>query len=412
LLILDHDSASLDVLRSVADRLGCDRIECDTIANLNDILAVRSPTIAVLAMDTPGGDGLAALRTLADHQMRPATFLIGSPAPRVLSSARRAAKTRGLSVIGTSPRPLDPGALEGLLTAHLTAAPAIPRSELEQALTRHELTLLYQPKIALHPDVLTCQGVEALVRWQHPRRGSLRPAHFLHAIEKHGLMTELTDFVMTEAIRQSGQWRAQGLPLETVVNLSPRLVRDPEFPRRLASLLQEHDLPPQLLVLDIAEPSSSDDHDLMLEVFAALRILGVGLSLDNFGTGRSSLTELHRMPYSELKVDRSLLADGPTDPDAQRIIHAVTDLAHALQLTVCAEGVETRAMFDFVRDAGFDSAQGHFFCAPVDAAQIEHFAKEWPRSAQSSTGSWRSLRPAADNSSATASRRRLRRGSA
>jgi EAL domain-containing protein (putative c-di-GMP-specific phosphodiesterase class I) len=411
-LIIDHDPESLVVLRAVADYLGCDRIESESMASLDDVLAVRRPTIAVLALDAPEADGFAALRILADHDMRPATLLIGSSDPRVLASAKRAARKWGLTIIGTSPRPLDSSAIERLVTAHLTAAPQITRAELEKALAEHEMVLLYQPKIALRAEDVAIQGVEALVRWQHPRRGALRPAHFLRAVEQHGLMTELTDYVLTEAIRQSGQWRTQGIVLDIVVNLAPQLVQDPGFPRRLAALLREYAVPPQQLMLDISEPSSSVDQDLMLEVFTTLRILGVGLSLDNFGTGRSSLTELHRMPYSEIKVDQSLLADGPGDADAQHIIRAVTALAHALRLSVCAEGVETRAMFEFVRENGFDSAQGHFFCAPVDAARIERFVKEWPNSAPGATGHWRALRPAAEDSASTAIRRRPRRGGA
>jgi EAL domain-containing protein (putative c-di-GMP-specific phosphodiesterase class I) len=410
LVIIDRDPDSLRVLRTVADHLGCDRIEAESSDSLNDVLAARRPTIAVLAMDAAEANGLAALRNLAAHHMRPATFLIGACAPRVLASAKRAANRRAFTVIGTSGRPLDPMALERLLTAHLTTAPPIPRGELEQALAADEMTLLYLPKIALRADNVSVQGVEALVRWRHPRRGSLRPVHFLQAVEQHGLMTELTDFVLTEAIRQSGRWCTQGMPLETVVNLTPSLVRDPDFPRRLASLLREHDVPPPQLMLDIAEPSSTEDQDLLLEVFTSLRVLGVGLSLDNFGTGRSSLTELYRMPYSEIKVDQSLLAEGPGDTDAQRIIHAVTDLAHAFGLAVCAEGVETRVMYEFVREAGFDSAQGHFFCAPVDAGQIERFVKEWPRSVSVGTGSCHEPRPTPGESSAAVSRGALRRG--
>jgi len=410
LLIVDPDPDSLRILRAVADRLGCDHIEPESSQSLDDVLATRSPTIAVLALDSPKADGLVALRAMADHHMRPALFLIDSSAPSVLASAKQVAKTRGLTVIGTSSRPVDPQALERLLTPQLTAAPPIPRDELEQALAGHELTLLYQPKIGLHPDAVTVLGVEALVRWQHPRRGALRPAHFLGTAERHGLMTALTDFVLTEAIRQSGQWRTQGVALQTTVNLTPRLVRDREFPHRLASLLREHDVPPSQLMLDIAEPPTADDQDLMLEVFTDLRILGVGLSLDNFGTGRSSLTELYRMPYSEIKVDQSLLADAPSDADAQHIVRAVIDLAHALRLAVCAEGVETEGIFEFVGGAGFDSAQGHFFCPPVDAGQIERFVNEWPRSAPSTTGKWRSPRPAAEQSSPTRMSRSLKRG--
>jgi EAL domain-containing protein (putative c-di-GMP-specific phosphodiesterase class I) len=276
--------------------------------------------------------------------------------------------------------------------SHLTALPPIAKQELERALIEHELILQYEPKVAISSESLKIQGVEALVRWRHPRRGLLLPKHFLRAMEDHGLMMGLTDFVMTEAVRQATQWRVRGLSLEMVVNLSPQLVKDRAFPERLAMLLREHDLPADQLVFDVIEAPDTEGRNLMLDVFTRLRILGIGLSLDNFGTGLSSLTELYRMPYSEIKVDHSLLADVPYERDAQLIVRAIADLAHTLELTVCAAGVETRDMLEFVRTAGFDSAQGRIFGGSMSGADIERLVIGWPHSAPAATGTWRALR--------------------
>jgi EAL domain-containing protein (putative c-di-GMP-specific phosphodiesterase class I) len=173
------------------------------------------------------------------------------------------------------------------------------------------------------------------------------------------------------------------------VNLSPRLVRDRAFPDRLATLLQESGVPPASFVLDVTEAAGSEDRDLMLDVFTRLRILGVGLCLDNFGTGLSSLTDLYRMPFSEIKIDHSLIADVAREPEAQLIVGAIADLAHTLQLTVCAAGVENRQTYEFVRSAGFDSAQGKFFSPPADAGDIERLIRAWPRPELAATGIWR-----------------------
>lgn len=241
----------------------------------------------------------------------------------------------------------------------------------------HELTVKYQPKVSLasHPPRIC--GAEALVRWQHPRRGTLHPRHFLDAFEHYGLAGALTDFVMTEAIRQAGLWRTRGFDLDLVINLSPRLVRDRAFPERMRSVLKEHDVPPNRVVLDVTEANSGDDRDLLIEVFTRLRILGVGLSLDNFGTGLSSLTELYRMPFSEIKVDSTLIREAAQEREAQIIVKAIADLAHALGLSVCAEGVETRAILEFVLATHFDSAQGRLFCGPADASDVENLATNW-----------------------------------
>ena len=392
LLILDKDPKSLDVFRTVAEHLGCDHIAADSADGLRDILADRRPTMAVLAVDGSNVDGLAMLRVLALEAAQPATLLIGAVHARVLAGARRAAESQGIRVIGVAARPLDPIAIEQLLMPYLTGAPPIALGELERALTEHELMLEYLPKIDIRASVPKMQGVEALVRWQHPRRGLLYPRHFLGSIEDHGLMVRLTDFVMTEAVRQASQWRARGLPLEMAVNLSPKLVTDREFPERVAVLLRENEVPAQQLVFDVTEATSLDARDLMLDVFTRLRILGVGLSLDNFGTGVSSLTELYRMPFSELKVDHTLIADVAREREAMLIVQAIAKLAHTLELEVCAVGVETRETLGFLQSNGFDSAQGQFFSGAVKPSEIERLVGTLPCSEAASTGRWRVMK--------------------
>lgn len=394
MLVVERDPDALNVLACVAEKLGCDRVEATSLPSVLSILALRRPTIAVLAVDSIEADSLAVLQVLADSSSPPVTFLVGAVDDRVLSGIKRAAQLRGLEIVGTGCRPLNADQLEELFAAHLTAAPPVARAELEQALAVNELTIEYQPKIALASEGLHVQGVEALVRWRHPRKGILYPRHFLDAFEKYELITHLTDFVMTEAVRQAGRWRTTGLNLELVVNLSPALVRDRKFPERLALLLAEYEFPSSQLMLDVTESSSAVDRDLMFDVFTRLRILGVGLSLDNFGTGLSSLTELYRMPYSEIKIDHCLIADVPGEKEAMIIVRAIADLASNLGLAVCAEGVETRQTLDFVRAAGITSAQGRYFSGPVSATEIEQIVRAWPSTGVSATGSWHSMRRA------------------
>jgi EAL domain-containing protein (putative c-di-GMP-specific phosphodiesterase class I) len=404
LLILEPDPASQDVLNAVAGRLGCERVSTDSLKALHELLSARRPTIVVIAVDGVDGDFLAHFQTLAQHGARPATLLVGDVSSRVLAGAKRLAESRGLRVIGIAGRPLDGIAIEQLLTPFLMAAPPIPREELEQALVDHELFLLYQPKLIIASAVPKIQGVEALIRWQHPRRGLLQPRHFLGAVEEYDLMAPLTDFVMTEAVRQAGVWQTKGLGLEMVINLSPRLVRDRDFPERLATLLRESEFPPEQLTLDVTESTSSQDRSLMLDVFTRLRVLGVGLSLDNFGTGLSSLTELYRLPFSEIKVDHSLIADVVREREAQLIVQAIANLGHTLQLGVCAEGVETRQTLEFIRFIGFDTAQGRFFAEPAHGGEIERIVQAWPSSGPAATGSWQALKPIDFDSTSTAVR--------
>jgi len=392
LLILEREPETRAALCAMAERLGCDHIEPETEDALHEVLGIRRPTLAVLAVDSTEIDCLALMNIMAHHHVRPATLLVGATSARVMASIKRAAEARGLPVLGVTARPLKVTEIEENLSRHLAVAPPVPREELKQALDQSELTLVYQLKVAITSSAVNVLGVEALVRWQHPDRGLLQPRHFLNAVENYGLMSPLTDFVMTEAVRQASQWRSAGLMLEITVNLSTELVQDRGFPERLTMLLQEYDFPAQNLVLDVTESANPAGQHLLLDVFTRLRILGVRLSLDNFGAGQSSLTGLYRMPFSELKVDHSLIADVPREKEARVLVKTMVTLAHDLGLTACAEGVETAQMLDFVRSAGFDSAQGHFFSQPVAAAEIEHIVRGWPSSGPAATDSWRAAK--------------------
>jgi EAL domain-containing protein (putative c-di-GMP-specific phosphodiesterase class I) len=404
LLIYEPDATSQCLLRDVADRLGCEHVETDSAAGLHDVLSMRHPTIAVLSIDAAHAEGVSPIQILDQHDVHPPSLLVGSVSARVLASAKRAAESRGMSVLGVASRPLDVAAVENALAPYLFIAPPIPVAEIEQGLAEHEFKLQYQPKVTISGPAPQIHGCEALIRWQHPRRGLLQPRQFLPAIEDHGLMSKVTDYVMAESIRQAGLWKNRGIDLEMVVNLSPKLVRDHAFPERLGMLLHEQDFPPERLVLDVTESPSNENRDLILDVFTRLRILGVGLSLDNFGTGFSSLTELYRMPFSEIKVDHSLIADVSRERDARLIVRAITNLAQSLQLSVCAEGIETRQMLEFVKLAGFDSAQGRFFSEALDPNDVERLVRSWPSAGPAATGRWQAIEPAVPDTAATSGR--------
>lgn len=392
LLVCETDPDSIATLRRVADRLGCDLVETADANELNTVLCMRHPTIVVLAVDGADSDSLERLSVLTQHDSRPATLLVGNQDERGLAAVKRIAVARGLPVIAARQRPLTEGEFEQLLLDHVMAPLAISRAELEQALGEHEFLLQYQPKVSLAMNQMDVIGVEALVRWRHPRRGTLLPRHFLGAVEQHGMLIPLADLVITEAIRQAGVWNERGICLPIAINLSPGLVQDRAFPERLAALLREQDVPPAQITLDVTEMAGAQDRDLLHDVFTRLRAMGLGLSLDNFGAGMSSLTELYRTPYSEIKIDRRFLEDAIHERDAELVVRAMVEVAHELRLKVCAEGVETEHALAFIRSARFDCAQGHLFSEPVAPSRIEEMLAGLGRSRSVGLGAWRALR--------------------
>ena len=248
---------------------------------------------------------------------------------------------------------------------------------MRRGIEEHELAVHYQPKVVRAAADWQVSSAEALVRWRHPRLGLLYPADFLPIAEQSGLIVAVTDFVLTDAIRQIGHWRQRGLRLSAAVNLSPRLVQDLEFPDRLGRLLQEFDVSADQLMLEVTEAASLHDPELVMDIFTRLRVRGIGLSLDDFGTGLSSLTQLYKMPFSEVKIDAVLVADILQAKPAATVVRAIIDLAHSLSLTVCAEGVENAAAFEFLERSGCDALQGDFIASAMPAAEIEGFIDMW-----------------------------------
>lgn len=358
LLAVDDEAGFLELIEQIGEGVGCDVITADTAASFRDQLTRRQPALILLDLQMPGMDGIEALRYLARQGINSGILLVSGMDQRVLASARQLGDSLGLRMLGTLQKPAMLDDIEALLTKHLEPGARISVEELRNAIDEHELLVHYQPKLLRAGHDWRVGAAEALVRWRHSRLGLLYPAEFLALAEQSGLIADMTDFVLTDAIRQIGHWRKQKLHLAAAVNLSPRLVQDLEFPDRLVRILKEFDVPSTQLMLEVTEAASLDDPELVMDIFTRLRVKGVGLSLDDFGIGLSSLTQLYKMPFSEVKIDGELIAEIVGSKPAATVVRAIVDLAHNLSLTVCAEGVENAQTFDFLDQCGCDALQG------------------------------------------------------
>ncbi|WP_432484954.1 putative bifunctional diguanylate cyclase/phosphodiesterase [Kineococcus esterisolvens] len=248
--------------------------------------------------------------------------------------------------------------------------------ELRRGIAAGELRLHYQPRVRLHDERTT--GVEALVRWQHPVRGLLPPSEFIDLAEESGLVRELGAQVLDTAVQQAARWARdpQHATVEVAVNLSTRQLADPGLVDAVTAALTRHGLDPHLLVLEVTETALMTDPEAAEAALVALKGLGIGIAVDDFGTGYASLTYLQRFPVDELKIDRSFVSGlGVNDGDAA-IVRTCVQLAHAVGIRAVAEGVETREQLDALVEMGCDFVQGYFFSRPLQPDALQ----EWARS--------------------------------
>lgn len=234
-----------------------------------------------------------------------------------------------------------------------------------------------ESKVSLRNGLIV--GSEALLRWQHPRHGLLTPAHFVALAEETNLILELGEWVLNEACSQIARWRAAGLQMPPLaVNLSVRQI-DRHLPRRIEHLLQQHRVAPQQLKLELTESLMARNPDEMLRIMNELAAMGLGLALDDFGTGYSSLSYLKRLPISTLKIDRAFVTGVPLQANDCAIAQAIITMGRQLRHEIVAEGVETRAQMEYLRDLGCDQLQGYLFSRPLPVAEYERLVQTGAR---------------------------------
>jgi len=241
-------------------------------------------------------------------------------------------------------------------------------AELREGINKNQLRLHYQPKLELATGRVV--GLEALVRWEHPRLGLLYPDKFILTAEQTGLVNPLTRWVLLEALRYCCQQYEQGIELKMNVNLSARSLHDPQLVGMVADALETTAAKPEYLVLEVTESAIVLDPVRAEETLMALSKLGVGLSIDDFGTGYTSLASIKRLPINEIKIDRSFILNMLTDNKDAMIVRSVIELGHNLGLTVVAEGIETQEVLDYLNGLACNEVQGYHICKPITPDQL------------------------------------------
>ena len=314
------------------------------------------------------------LRALAEAACEADIILFSGADARVVRTAARLGEDQGLRIKELLHKPMEIAELESILSSFAGTSPADFETALRSAIETSDMTIDLQPKVGLtNEHEWVVEGVEALARWTWPGHGPIPPGEFIPLAESSGLIEDLSDVVIDKAVRQVCELHRHGFAIDLAVNLSALTLAASDAPDRVSKILERHGLDPARLIVEVTESAAMEDGPLAMENLTRFRLKGMKLSMDDFGTGYSSLVQLYRMPFSELKIDRSFVREIDSKEEARVIVRSIVDLAHNLNLTVCAEGVETHETLAFLRSVGCNQAQGYLFAKPMDQAGLTKF---------------------------------------
>jgi EAL domain-containing protein (putative c-di-GMP-specific phosphodiesterase class I)/ActR/RegA family two-component response regulator len=376
-LVLDDEPEACATIALLAETAGH---EARWTVDPHEFLALHdswSPTHLVVDLLMPHMDGIDVLAALAERSCTAAIIITSGVDSRVIQAASRFAAEQGLHIVGLLPKPVSLVDLSTLVdsTGGGPSEPAVEALRLADLAGRigpddlvavladpDGLHVAYQPKVRCGSGRLA--GFEVLARWEHPELGPVPPALFVPLAEQHDLIDQLTDRVLTRALA----WFSASSPrggITLSVNISARTLGDARFVPRLVAHCRAHGVRPDSLILELTESSRSDDSVMSLRLLTRLRMQGFQLSLDDFGTGYSSMTRLSRLPFSEIKIDRSFVSTAVASEESRTVVHSIIDLGRNLGLVTVAEGVEDEETLRLLDDLGADLAQGDHIARPL-----------------------------------------------
>lgn len=391
-LVVEDETFQRNIMVRMLKNMGVKHIYEATDGNAAlDVIKKQNHSLDILICDLmmEGMDGMELLRHLGESNINLAIIIASGLKHTLINSIEIMAQAYGLNILGLIEKPITINKLCALFEKYIliqkTIQPVKDKSvmqeftekELETGLKQDEFELFFQPKIEMATGQL--KGAEALARWIHPEKGVITPYEFIKQMENNGLINNLTWVMLKKSAAYCADWCAAGLNITVSVNLSIKSLAEPGLADRIIELVRLQNLDPHYMILEVTESAITTQMGSVLENLARLRIQGFGLSIDDYGTGYSSLQQLMRIPFSELKIDQSFVTNAGSHESTKVIVSSSLEMARKLMLSSVAEGIESEADWDLFASLGCDFAQGYFISEPIPAEQFYDWAIKWEK---------------------------------
>lgn len=386
ILIVDDDDYQRNLLTKMLTTIGVIDIKQAASAMAALEIAIGLPDrlhVIISDLDMPDVDGMEFLRLLSEKKTGAAVLVVSGKHESILRSVGLMAREYGLTLLGTISKPARIPVLREILSAHLqrpearSSGPSGPVSaeEVLQGLELGQFEPFFQPKVEL--ETRRVCGAEALMRWRHPERGILSPDLFIGVAEQNGLIDRMTWVVLEKSMAQVRNWIAGGIDIPASVNFSQASLADTRLSNKVYDVLSRHGLRPEYLIVEVTETLAMTELAHSLETLSRMRIKGFGLSIDDFGTGHSSLQQLSRVPYTELKIDRVFVHGAAAQPHLAAVVESSVSIARKLGLKSVGEGIETEEDWVFLRQIGCDIGQGYYIAKPMEGDRMIEWSREY-----------------------------------
>jgi EAL domain-containing protein (putative c-di-GMP-specific phosphodiesterase class I) len=342
-----------------------------------ELLHDRDRTVDVIIsdLDMPEMDGMELIRHLGEDGGDYSLIVASALDRSILSSVEAMARSYGVRLLGAIEKPICPERLRTLIEMHAAAevgpheaAHAYGVEEVVAGLARQEFVPYFQPKVHMRSGAV--KGAEALARWIHPRAGVVGAPEFIPVLERSGHMAEFTAFMARSAAAACRGWREKGYDVGLSINLSPVALADVRLAHAMAQVVRAEGVKPRDVTFEVTESSMANNLGRALENLSRLRMRGFGLSIDDYGTGYSSMQQLTRIAFTELKIDQAFVRNATRHRTSRAMLESSLEMAGKLRIQAVAEGIETAGDWELLRDLGCDLAQGYYLARPMDGASF------------------------------------------